>query len=120
MKRKLALGLLSLLVLSILAIIPYLVDRYSSTPEETSEQIFIPVEQHVEYGIICDSLRIERGVVRKNQSLSEILSFYDIGSEIIHQIANLSRPVFLTRCFCPKTLFPKCFTLFMKKIKHLT
>jgi murein DD-endopeptidase MepM/ murein hydrolase activator NlpD len=97
MKRKLALGLLSLLVLSILAIIPYLVDRYSSTPEETSEQIFIPVEQHVEYGIICDSLRIERGVVRKNQSLSEILSFYDIGSEIIHQIANLSRPVFDVR-----------------------
>jgi murein DD-endopeptidase MepM/ murein hydrolase activator NlpD len=51
----------------------------------------------MEYGINCDSLKLERGVVRKNQSLSEILSFYDIGSEIIHQIASLSRPVFDVR-----------------------
>jgi murein DD-endopeptidase MepM/ murein hydrolase activator NlpD len=97
MKRKLALGLLSILTLGLLALIPYLIGHYGHRPETAQVNAAPPCEQHIEYGIICDSMRIERGVVRNNQSLSEILSFYDIGSEIIHQIASMSRPVFDVR-----------------------
>jgi murein DD-endopeptidase MepM/ murein hydrolase activator NlpD len=97
MKRKFLLGSLFLLVLGILALIPFLIGHYGNKQDVITKTIELPAEQHFEYGINCDSLRIERGVVRKNQSLSEILSFYDIGSEIIHQIASLSRPVFDVR-----------------------
>jgi murein DD-endopeptidase MepM/ murein hydrolase activator NlpD len=97
MKKKLALGFLVLLILGLLALIPFLIGYYGENSDEITEVTDPCVEQHIEYGIVCDSLRIERGVVRKNQSLSEILSFYDIGSEIIHQIASLSRPVFDVR-----------------------
>jgi murein DD-endopeptidase MepM/ murein hydrolase activator NlpD len=97
MKRKLVVGLFFLLILGILALVPFLIGHYGNNQNVVTETIELPAEQHFEYGINCDSLRIERGVVRKNQSLSEILSFYDIGSEIIHQIANLSRPVFDVR-----------------------
>jgi murein DD-endopeptidase MepM/ murein hydrolase activator NlpD len=97
MKHKLVLVTLSLLILGILAIVPFLIGYYGEKPVDLCVTECLPSEKHIEYGINCDSLRIERGVVRKNQSLSEILSFYDIGSEIIHQIASLSRPVFDVR-----------------------
>jgi len=97
MQRKLFLVSFIVLILGILALVPYLIDRYGQKPAVITETIDLPTEQHIEYGINCDSMRVERGVVRKNQSLSEILSFYDIGSEIIHQIASLSRPIFDVR-----------------------
>jgi murein DD-endopeptidase MepM/ murein hydrolase activator NlpD len=97
MKQKLVIAALSLLILGILALIPYLIGSYIETPEVAAKTEFLPTEQHIEYGINCDSLRIERGIVHKNQSLSEILSLYDIGTEIIHQVASLSRPVFDVR-----------------------
>jgi murein DD-endopeptidase MepM/ murein hydrolase activator NlpD len=97
MKRKLLFALVFLLILGILALIPFMIGHYGEKPDVTSEAIEQPAEQHFEYGINCDSLRIERGVVRQNQSLSEILSFYDIGTEIIHQLASLSRPIFDVR-----------------------
>jgi len=96
MKKKLLFGIAGLLVLGALALIPYLISLNSPRPE-ISESIIPACPQHIEYGINCDSLSIERGIVRKNQSLSEILSVYDIGSEIIHQIASMSRPVFDVR-----------------------
>ena len=97
MKRKLFLVFFIVLILGVLALVPYLIGRYGQKPVVITETIDLPTEQHIEYGINCDSMRVERGVVRKNQSLSEILSFYDIGSEIIHQIASLSRPIFDVR-----------------------
>jgi murein DD-endopeptidase MepM/ murein hydrolase activator NlpD len=97
MKQKLVLGIFILLILGILALVPYLIGHYNEKPVIISASTELPVEQHIEYGINCDSLRVEKGVVRQNQSLSEILSFYDIGSEIIHQIASMSRPVFDVR-----------------------
>jgi murein DD-endopeptidase MepM/ murein hydrolase activator NlpD len=96
MKKKILFGIAGLLVLGALALIPYLISLNSPRPE-ISESIIPACPQHIEYGINCDSLSIERGIVRKNQSLSEILSVYDIGSEIIHQIASMSRPVFDVR-----------------------
>jgi len=97
MNKKFTIALIALISLVLLALIPYLIGRYADNNEDVAYTEPIPVEQHIEYGINCDSLTVERGVVRKNQSLSEILSFYDIGSEIIHQIASLSRPVFDVR-----------------------
>jgi len=97
MKRKLLFALVVLLILGILAFIPFLIGHYAERQQVTTETIELPAGQHFEYGINCDSLRIERGVVRQNQSLSEILSFYDIGSKIIHQLASLSRPIFDVR-----------------------
>jgi len=96
MKKKLLFGAVGLLIFGALALVPYLIGHYSPKPE-VALTAPTPCEQHIEYGINCDSLSIERGFVRKNQSLSEILSVYDIGSEIIHQIASLSRPVFDVR-----------------------
>jgi murein DD-endopeptidase MepM/ murein hydrolase activator NlpD len=97
MKQKLYIGTLSLFILSLLALVPFLIKQYGAKPEVAEVIECLPAEQHIEYGINCDSLRIEKGIVRKNQSLSEILSVYDIGSEIIHQIASMSRPVFDVR-----------------------
>jgi murein DD-endopeptidase MepM/ murein hydrolase activator NlpD len=97
MTKKLVLGALSLFILGMLALVPYIISLNDEKTELAAEVAVVPVEQHIEYGINCDSLRVEKGVVRNNQSLSEILSFYDIGSEIIHQIASLSRPVFDVR-----------------------
>jgi murein DD-endopeptidase MepM/ murein hydrolase activator NlpD len=97
MKRKILYALAGFFILGILALIPFLIGHYGDKQPVVTETVELPAGQHFEYGINCDSLRIERGVVRQNQSLSEILSFYDIGSEIIHQIASLSRPIFDVR-----------------------
>ncbi|NTV82768.1 MAG: hypothetical protein HGA23_00530, partial [Bacteroidales bacterium] len=67
MKHKLSLAALSVLILGILALIPYLIGYYGEKSEVASETECLPAEQHIEYGINCDSLRIERGIVRKNQ-----------------------------------------------------
>jgi murein DD-endopeptidase MepM/ murein hydrolase activator NlpD len=96
MKKKLLYGALGLLILGASALIPYLIDQLTPTTQ-VAATIAPPVEQKLVYGINCDSLHIEKGVVRKDQSLSEILSLYDIGSEIIHQVASMSRPVFDVR-----------------------
>lgn len=97
MKKKLVFGALSLGILGLTLLLSYYISSHNEKPAVISEKEILPVEQHIEYGINCDSLRVERGYVRQNQSLSEILSLYDIGSEIIHQIASLSRPVFDVR-----------------------
>ncbi len=96
MKKRILYLATGLLILGSIAVTPYIIRQF--TPEPTVAEIVTePAPQIIEYGINCDSLRIEKGVVRKNQSLSEILSIYDIGSEIIHQVASLSRPVFDVR-----------------------
>lgn len=97
MKKKLVFAALSILILGILALIPYLISQYADKNDVVAQAEPEPEEQYFEYGINCDSLRVEKGIVRKNQSLSEILSLYDIGSELIHQVASLSRPVFDVR-----------------------
>lgn len=97
MKKKLVFGALSLGILGLTLLLSYYISSHNEKPQVIPEAEVLPVEQHLEYGINCDSLRVERGFVRQNQSLSEILSLYDIGSEIIHQIASLSRPVFDVR-----------------------
>ncbi len=97
MKRKLFIVLFLLIILTLLTIGPILINRNELSKEVTTHTLLPPPEEHFEYGICVDSLRIEKGYVRKNQSLSDILSFYNIPSDIIHYIAGLSRPVFDVR-----------------------
>jgi murein DD-endopeptidase MepM/ murein hydrolase activator NlpD len=50
-----------------------------------------------EYGIPVDSFIIVKGRVGRNQNLSVILSEFNIGGSIIHQISNFSRELFDAR-----------------------
>lgn len=54
-----------------------------------------------EYGIPEDSFRVVEGSIRRNQTLSAILSGYNISPRIIHQIAGFSREVFDVRRIRP-------------------
>ena len=53
------------------------------------------------YGIPEDSFRVVEGSIRRNQTLSTILSGYNISPLIIHQIAGFSREVFDVRRIRP-------------------
>ena len=97
MRRKLIISGFLLVTLGLLIVFPILINRELLTKPEIIQLIEVPSEEHFEYGICTDSLKIEKGFVRKNQSLSDILSIYDISSEIIHRIAALSRPIFDVR-----------------------
>ncbi len=54
-----------------------------------------------EYGIYADAFHVVDGRVTRNQTLSTILSAYNISSYIIHQIANFSRELFDVRRIQP-------------------
>ena len=54
-------------------------------------------EPSFEYGIVIDSLTVIKDEVRRNQSLSDILSQYAVSGSVIHQLAGLSKPVFDVR-----------------------
>jgi murein DD-endopeptidase MepM/ murein hydrolase activator NlpD len=49
------------------------------------------------YGIIVDSLKIERGQVKRNQFLSDILLSHDVDYAVIDRLARESKPVFDVR-----------------------
>jgi murein DD-endopeptidase MepM/ murein hydrolase activator NlpD len=97
MRRKLAISFLLLIVLGLLAALPILINREMSSKTVVTQTIEPIAAENYEYGIRVDSLRVEKGFVRKNQSLSDILSYYNIPRETIHQAANLSRTVFDVR-----------------------
>lgn len=95
MNKRLLYGLIGFAVF-LLVSVPYLIYVLSPGEPKIVEEM-PPAEEHFEYGIAVNSLRVEKGIVRKNQSLSDILSFYDISQEIIHQLASLSKSVFDVR-----------------------
>lgn len=97
MRRKLFISVILLVTLGMLAILPILINQKVSEEPVVVFPLDEPVEVSFEYGIRTDSLSIEKGIVRKNQSLSDILSIYNISSDLIHRIAILSRPVFDVR-----------------------
>ena len=86
-----------LVTLGLLIVFPILINRELTKEPAVLPTVSQPVEVLYEYGIRTDSLNIEKGIVRKNQSLSDILSIYNISSDIIHRIAALSRPIFDVR-----------------------
>lgn len=96
MRRKLITSFLLPIALGLLIAVPLWINNKQSAKVIT-QVIEPPPEVHYEYGIAVDSVRMERGFVRKNQSLSDILTFYNIPKETIHRLASLSRPVFDVR-----------------------
>jgi len=78
----------------------------SGSPDESEltisfdESEMLPVVLN-EYGIPEDSFRVVEGSIRRNQTLSAILSGYNINPRIIHQIASFSREVFDVRRIRP-------------------
>jgi murein DD-endopeptidase MepM/ murein hydrolase activator NlpD len=97
MRRKLIISFFLLITLAVLTIGPILINQYLNSLSVVTQTVLPPPEEHFEYGICVDSLRIEKGFVRKNQSLSDILSFYNIPKEKIHYIATSSKAVFDVR-----------------------
>lgn len=71
------------------------------------EEIEIIEEENLLYGISINGLQITEGVVGKNQTLSSILSPFNVPYEIIDQIAKKSKDIFDVR----KIAFNKKFTI---------
>ncbi len=94
-KNKLLFFFLALLFAATSILIPYY--YYSRPPEAPPlEPVTVPESRYM-FGICVDSLEIIQGEVRKNQSLSDILSAYGVRGDTIHTLAMASRPVFDVR-----------------------
>lgn len=63
----------------------------------TADSVPVPEVVIREYGIPVDSFNIVKGRVGRNQNLSVILSEFNVGGNIIHQISNFSRELFDAR-----------------------
>ncbi|WMJ73081.1 peptidoglycan DD-metalloendopeptidase family protein [Cytophagaceae bacterium ABcell3] len=80
----------------------YLVEKYTLDNEptvETEETINEQIEEKlpeptIEYGMIIDSMLIEKHKVKRNENLSQIFRKFNIPYEAINEIANLSKDVF--------------------------
>jgi murein DD-endopeptidase MepM/ murein hydrolase activator NlpD len=95
-KNRLIILLLALLFAAMSVIIPYLIFIYDQ-PETVVPEAPPPPEPKMEFGIAVDTLTLMKGIVRKDQSLSDILSFYKVPGDVIHNLASISRPVFDVR-----------------------
>lgn len=60
MKKKLVIATLSILILGILALIPYLISQFPDNSNAIVQTECEPEEQYIEYGINCDSLHVEK------------------------------------------------------------
>ncbi|TVP51746.1 MAG: peptidase M23 [Mongoliibacter sp.] len=74
---------------------------------DIEEEEEIIEEENLLYGIAINGLQITEGVVGKNQTLSSILSPFNVPYEIIDQIAKKSKDIFDVR----KIAFNKKFTV---------
>ncbi|MBW3467580.1 peptidoglycan DD-metalloendopeptidase family protein [Arthrospiribacter ruber] len=87
-------------------------NKFSEAPELLAEEIEIEEfeiqeEENLLFGININGLQITEGIVGKNQTLSSILSPFNVPYEIIDQIARKSKDVFDVR----KIAFNKKFTV---------
>lgn len=69
----------------------------SKKDQSDSTLVELPAEPTLFYGIPVDSFEVFEGKIKRNQNLSEILAEFNIGSEIIYQVANASRDVYDVR-----------------------
>ncbi|MEO9966119.1 MAG: peptidoglycan DD-metalloendopeptidase family protein [Reichenbachiella sp.] len=82
----------------------YFAFLYQPIPQ--SELVDLPVEDTVEvyipkkyFGIVVDSLQIDKGKIKRNQNLADILKPYNVPYEKIHEVAKKSKSVFDVRKF---------------------
>ncbi|MFN6945226.1 MAG: peptidoglycan DD-metalloendopeptidase family protein [Cytophagaceae bacterium] len=104
MKKKPLIRILSVLVLTFTVLsLYYVLEKYTATePQIETEETISDNEleealPNIKYGMVIDSLIIEKDQVKKNESLSQIFSRYNIPGEAINQLANLSIEVFNPR-----------------------
>jgi murein DD-endopeptidase MepM/ murein hydrolase activator NlpD len=95
-KRKL-LVMIILLTISLFLLVICLDNPSEEKTDIPADTLPPEKDPHIEYGINLDSLTIIKDVVKRNESLSEILLQYNIGNDIIHRLANLSKPIFDVR-----------------------
>jgi murein DD-endopeptidase MepM/ murein hydrolase activator NlpD len=88
----------------IIAAIHFFIRPGYQRDKEVHEEIFITADSLIvaeevikEYGIPVDSFEIVKGRIGRNQNLSVILSEFNVGGSIIHQISNFSREMFDAR-----------------------
>ncbi|MFO7613664.1 MAG: peptidoglycan DD-metalloendopeptidase family protein [Bacteroidales bacterium] len=95
MRKRPVTAIIFILILAF-AIVIYLLLRQCGRDEIYFEPEPEP-EPSFEYGIVIDSLTVIKDAVRRNQSLSDILSQHNVSGGVIHQLALLSGPVFDVR-----------------------
>src|SRR5690606_8002843 len=70
--------------------------KKEALPQEI-QPVVAEKEPEILYGMVVDSLVVIDDVVKPNQSLSEILSQYNVSFQVIDALAKMSRDVFDVR-----------------------
>lgn len=83
----------------------YLVPALDQQPLASDDSLMIePItikEPNFLYGMVVDDYAVIEDKIKRNQVLGDILMQYNVPSEIIHQISNLSKKVFDVRKIAP-------------------
>ncbi|MDN4165625.1 peptidoglycan DD-metalloendopeptidase family protein [Cytophagales bacterium LB-30] len=102
MKRSL-ISLFSLIAISALVFAglsyyqPLLTETELSVAEDSLQVETVAYEPTLLYGLVVDNLQIFEQTVKPNQNLSEILSAYNVPTQMVYQIAKASKEVFDVR-----------------------
>lgn len=99
---------LALMAAALLFILSNLNNNKNETIEDVIERI---IEPKYEYGILVDSFNVTKGIVKKNQTLGEILYANHIDHPQIAEIVNKSKEIFDVRRVNPG----KDYTVICKK-----
>lgn len=99
---------LSLIVLSLSAILSVVIRKISNDSHKMNEQE-IAVEETLQYGIPINGYRLVGDVVQSGESLSVILGRYGVSAQTIDSLVGISKGVFDLRSIRPG----QCFTAFL-------
>ncbi len=92
--------ILEIVILVISALIIIFISANYEVPVTITEENEIPIPEYIpktEYGIIVDSLKIYRGMIKRNQFLADILLKYNVDYATIDLISKRSKTVFDVR-----------------------
>ena len=99
------------LVLMVIALLFILSNLNNKKNERIEDVIDRAIEPKYEYGILVDSFNVTKGIVKKNQTLGEILYANHIDHPQIAEIVNKSKEIFDVRRVNPG----KDYTVICKK-----
>ena len=99
------------LVLMVVALLFILSNLNNKKNERIEDEIERVIEPKYEYGILVDSFNVTKGIVKKNQTLGEILYANHIDHPQIAEIVNKSKEIFDVRRVNPG----KDYTVICKK-----
>lgn len=72
-------------------------DKKACNDHHVEKEIVTDLKARLQFGIAVDSFQVLEGRVQRNQTLSQILSAYNISASVTHQIAGFSRELFDVR-----------------------